>query len=314
MNLSEISGLLNGEHGPFYPDWDGIAGHIDTQIPKANHREAWETAARMWVENASRQLGGLYRVHETENFLILSDAPESQMKGVSAFFEESLKAIIRSLKGAAWEDGLGKRVVFLFSLEQEYYEYIAPLYPDGEHAMSGGLCISMTGYVHLVLPISDYSYYRSAFVHELTHVCLAHLSIPNWLNEAIAMRMEEEVCHSNVFSLDREIYERHLAFWNEESIQTFWSGASWGIAGDSNELSYSLASILWRKIEVDIGATREEVLKFLNSATFEDAGSAAFEACFSFPLEELVEDFLGKGHWAPDPERIPSVSLPPGYA
>ena len=299
-DLPEIAGLLDGVNGPCYPDWRAIAVHIDTKIVETSHREAWETASRMWVENVCRHLGGLYRVHETKNFLILSEAPESAMKGDREFFEQTLAGILRSLRGAAWEDVYGKRVVFVFSSAEEYYAYIAPLYPDGEHAMTGGICLAHTGYVHIAMPLLDHSNYRCVIAHELTHVCLSQLPLPIWLNEAIAMRMEAEICHSNIFRLDREIYERHVTFWDEESIQTFWSGASWGIAGDSNELSYSLASILWRKIETDIGATREEALRFLNSAHFADAGGSAFEACFSFTLAELVEDFLGEGHWTPD--------------
>jgi len=90
--------------------------------------------------------------------------------------------------------------------------------------MSGGVCLS-PGYTHFVMPMNEwFAGYRSVLVHELTHVLLQRLPVPPWLNEALAMRMEEVVCGETIFRMDEELYERHAAMWDAETIQLFWSG------------------------------------------------------------------------------------------
>jgi hypothetical protein len=194
----------------------------------------------------------------------------------------------------------------MFARLDEYYRYITYFYPEGEHPMSGGVCLSGEGYVHFAFPTPDYSGYRSVLAHELTHGCLAHLPIPTWLNEALAMRMEEVVCGSGTFGLDGELYDRHVAHWNADSIQAFWTGESWEIPGDSFELSYSLAQLLWRKIEVDLGASHERVVRFIADAQSKDGGEAACQAVLDTSLGDLVTDFLGEGEWKPNPDKWPN--------
>ena len=56
--------------------------------------------------------------------------------------------------------------------------------------MSGGVCLK-SGYVHVAMPVLTSGVYQRTLVHEMTHVYLAHRRLPKWLEEAIAMRMEE---------------------------------------------------------------------------------------------------------------------------
>jgi hypothetical protein len=144
--------------------------------------------------------------------------------------------------------------------------------------VSGGVCLNGDGYVHFVFPTIDYFSYSTTLVHELTHTCLAHRPIPAWLNEAIAMRMEETLCGSKTFVLDRELYDRHVAYWNVDTIQTFWSGESWQIPGDSFELSYKLApDPIKSKL---ISVLREAIMKFIATANASDSGEAACRSIF----------------------------------
>lgn len=193
----------------------------------------------------------------------------------------------------------------MFASIDDYYGYITYFYPEGNHPMSGGVCLSGEGYLHFALPTTDHLSYRTVVTHELTHGCLGHLPIPTWINEALAMRMEQLICGSHSFQLDQETFEKHSAHWNAETIQQFWSGESWGLPGDSFELSYNLAQILWRKIEADLAASRHVILMFIMSAHFEDAGEAAFHAIFDLSLGDLVRDFLGEGTWTPKPTKWP---------
>lgn len=303
--LPDISEHLHIKEGFCHPDWAAIAGVIETSLPESGWESAWEEASRSWVTRIKDQLGGEYQVYETTNFMILSEAPTRVIKEACRTFEDSLKQILASFGGVALDGGYGKHVVMMFANIEDYYGYISYFGPDGDTPMSGGVCLGGEGYVHFALPTLDYSSYRTVLVHELTHGCLGHLPLPVWLNEALAMRMEQVICRTANFHLDREIFERHVAHWNEETIQQFWSGESWEIPGDSFELSYNLAQILWRKIEVDLTPERVTVLEFVVSAEREDAGNAACLEIFEVSLGDLVTDFLGDGAWEPEPTRWP---------
>jgi hypothetical protein len=285
------------------PRWDRIAERIEQEVPEGDWQAAWEAVARDWVQRLRDDLGHDYRVYETPNFLILTEAGERVVNDACRSFEEALAGIMERLSGVASDEGFGKHVVLMFREVADYYRYITHFYPDGDHPMSGGVCLSGHGYIHFAFPTPDYSSYGTVLVHELTHALLVQLPIPSWLNEALAMRMEQVICRTETFELDRDEFERHLRHWNVSTMQQFWTGESWGIPGDSFELSYSLAQVLWRKIEVNLGLPREAVLGFVADADFRDGGAAACRQHLGLSLGELIGDFLGDGEWEPKPRE-----------
>lgn len=299
----DISDSLVVEQGFTYPDWERISRQVEAHIPQKDRGLIWEDIAKQWLEHLRAHLGASYQILESENFFLLSAAPGHIANDAKESAEASLALILRHLDGVASDLGAGKHVVLMITDPGDYYQYVSHFYPEGEVPMSGGVCIQ-TGYIHYAFPTFDHSGYRTVLAHELTHACLSHLPIPAWLNEALAMRMETAVTGDSIFYLDREIFERHLSYWNEDTIQQFWSGEAWNIPGDSFELSYNLAEILWRKIEVDLNASKAQVTSFINAATYDDGGEASFQTTFGLGLEELAADFLGDGHWAPKPESF----------
>lgn len=104
--------------------------------------------------------------------------------------------------------------------------------------------------------------------------------------------------------------DSHSNHWNEETIQEFWTGASWQIPGESHELSYALARLLWLKIETVLAPPRPKLVEFIAQATGEVAGESAFQEQFDASLGNLVASILGEGSWSPAPEAwgIPGVS------
>jgi len=284
-----------------HPDWEGITEKVDALGGQENPDDTWTAVVTRWLEKLQHSLEPGYRVHRTKNFHILTKAPEHIAKDIGDSSEDSLKTILHYLSGAASDEGDGPHVVLMFHEPTDYYQYISPFYPEGDVPMSGGVCVNR-GYVHYAFPSFDHGGYRRVLAHEMTHACLNHLPIPTWLNEALAMRMETAATGDSIFHLDREIHERHGNHWNEKTIQQFWSGESWDIPGDSFELSYSLAEILWRKIEVDLQATREECVTFIDGADWADGGNEAFKKIFEIDLGVLASDFLGDGPW--EPERL----------
>lgn len=297
----DISDSIAVEQGFAYPDWERISRLVETHIPEQDRGPVWEDIAKQWLEHLRAHLGATYRIHESKNFAILCAAPDHIANDAKESAEASLSLILHHLDGVASDLGDGKHVVLMFADSSDYFQYVSHFYSEGDVPMSGGLCIQ-SGYIHYAFPTYDHSGYRTVLAHELTHACVSHLPIPAWLNEALAMRMETAVTGDSIFYLDREMFERHLNYWNEHTIQQFWSGEAWQIPGDSFELSYNLAEILWRKIEVDLNASKAQVTSFINAATYDDGGEASFQTTFGLSLEELAADFLGDGPWAPKPE------------
>ena len=290
------------ENGFEHPDWDAIAEWIDRRYAAPEQHEAWASAARQWLSRLEQRLGEPFHLAASSNFLLLSPLSQSARQKVLQFTEQAsarVLALLGELRGAL----IGKGAGIIFRTDAEYYAYISRFYPEeGQFAASGGICIH-SGYTHFVLPSADSAEMRNAIAHELTHDLLSHLPLPTWLNEAITMAVEADLCGSAGLFLDRELEKRHRAFWNSQTIQQFWSGASWHLPGEGNELSYSLAQIVLRVIHNDLRPDAASFRAFLGAASWEDAGEKAAAAHLRCSLGELAEVFLGSGDWSPNPAR-----------
>jgi hypothetical protein len=117
------------------PQWLAITALIDA-LPSEHAHEHWCAAARSWLNATAQHLGAPYIVRETRNFLVLSPLIPRAAEVVERFAERAWKQILTELDGLVDDDGHGKRVVMLFASQDEYYEYSAFFYPDGEHPLS----------------------------------------------------------------------------------------------------------------------------------------------------------------------------------
>ncbi len=283
-----------------YPDWTVIGKEIRETVPAGGQRRMWQTVAHEWASRLRRQLGGQYRVAESERFLLLSDAPDRQPEEALQFFEEVLTAMAEDVPPLPDDEGR-KCLVMMFSQADDYFRYIARYYPGEEFPTSGAACLEQDGYLHIVLQMQDESSYDAMFVHQMTSACLRHLPIPRWLGSALVMRMEEVLLGASTVSLNPERFALHKELWNEKSIQLFWSGESWFDPALSS-LGYDVALILWHDIEIDQGAPPAVIKEFIASASRDDAGEAACQKLFRTGLGDLLRNFLGEGDWKPQPE------------
>lgn len=303
-DASGIESFFPDIEGFCHPDWFEIGDLFNRKLPEAGLDRAWTGAVKKWLSRLAEQLDDGSTIHETKNFMILSAAPDRVMKDACKFYEKALRLILKKLNGVAQDEGNGPHVVLMFARNEDYYRYISPYYGEEISTMSSGIHLVGRGYSHFAFPVETLYEYRSVLVHELTHGCLLHLPIPLWLNEALAMRMEATICDGAWCYLDHDLVERHEGYWNAETIQHFWSGEAFQMAGDSQELSYHLSQVLWEKIESGLHAPREAVLEFAREANFVDAGEAAFQKVYELSLNDLAADFLGEGNWLPDPNKI----------
>jgi hypothetical protein len=294
IDLSQVEGAFSFEEGYSRPDWKVISQAIQQKVIGSQElNAAWTEAARQWVMQLRSDLGGDYQVKDSPHFILLTALDSKISAEILSFAENTLDQICARLKDAAWTTGNGKHVILLFQDKDDYYQYVSYYYREGNHPTTGG-CLIHKDYVHIAAPYEPFGL-RRMLAHELTHNCVVHLKLPLWLNEGLAMLFERTVAATSRPMMDYELKERHLAFWNPDNIQEFWSGISFQKPGDSNELSYSLSEIMLTLLmeqKGDWGA-------FLKQADWGDAGQTAAIECLGSDLGNVMSTFLGEGDWRP---------------
>lgn len=279
-------------------DWDAMDAHAPATEDPALLDEFWTVTARAWLEALRAQLGDRFTIRESERFQLLSALDEREGQSVLAYIEKTRKRIGRVLDGIAQQAQTGKACVLIFEDHDQYYRYVSNYHSDeGEFSLSAGMFLHY-GYGHFVFVRDHMSRIEPTIAHELTHCMLQHLPIPMWLNEGIAVNTERRLSPPGPpLYTPEETHRKHLAFWDETTIQQFWSGKSWQRHDDGNSLSYDLAAHMVAMSSSDFARFRE----FANAADSADSGDAAARAHLGYPVSHLVEAVLGDGPWAPDP-------------
>jgi hypothetical protein len=302
--MSELDWEFEMVAGFSRPDWKQVSRYVRSHFSPEELSEAWRFIGQKWLEELARNLGGEARIYKSPqfNFLCLSDIHPVTIPPLLEHAEACL-ALIRSILGAAaWKGYHGKHVLLIFAEEDDYLAYVSYYYPEGEHALSGGMFIH-DGYGHIALPQEDVRLGRDVIAHELTHNLLCHLTIPLWLNEGLAKQVEHRVSGGSL-RLDQDLAKRHAAYWNEFRIQEFWAGNSFYMPDEGSSLSYSLAEILVNLLRED-GAKFGE---FVLNAKWPDAGQESAIAILDRDLGEATAEFLGPGNWGPRRRAIAEIA------
>jgi hypothetical protein len=133
----------------------------------------------------------------------------------------------------------------------------------------------------------------------LAHDAVAHLSLPKWLNEGLAVTLERDIMPNYGGQiLTAELADHHHVFWDEQNIQSFWAGGSFHKAGETSELSYNLAEVLLALIFEC--ADQKTFCAFVTEATYADGGQTAALDILNIDLGDLAATFLGLGSWRPN--------------
>lgn len=280
------------------PDWQ--AHPLPQDAPAAEVHEQANALAAAWVDALAGVLGGPYHRIESGNYMVLSTLDARAGQVLTGYLEKSLRRVLATLQGIASQEGFGKYVVLVFADEDAYYRYISH-YSRGTQEQPEGLSSGMfihDGYGHFVFARNDFDAMERVVVHELTHSVVAHLPLPAWLNEGLAVNTEQRFKPSAPRWRPNELAYLFSSFWNETTIQEFWSGKSYMRSDDGQPLSYELGRIL---VEL-IGKDYERLSRFANTAARDDGGQAAALEHLGLPLDELAATVLGPGDWTPRPD------------
>ncbi len=305
-NDLDISGSLVWEDGLPRPRWDLIETWVESRCEPSARREAWTAVERQWLAELGPALGVGYEAIESDNFLALVPREDEAGRQLLPFAERCRVVLLSTLGGVADFDGQGKHLVLALRNTLHYYRYISLYFSEGEHGSSGGMHIR-DGYPHVALHGKQLWAMENTLAHELTHVCLHHLSMPQWLEEGLAQMFEHNMTGRSLLEVDAEMAGRHKRYWGKHGLDEFWRGEGFSRPGKVQELCYQLAEILVRLLVEEsrprwFGWVREPQLRFfafLRGANAADCGTEACQEHLQCDLSDLAAKFLGPGSWSP---------------
>jgi len=280
------------------PNWDEIYRHVENNLNETNQNELWNNIARAWMSQIISKLPKGYSIHESDNFIIVTSESDRYVSIFQTFLENTLNIILRTLYNITSDNGFGKHVVLIFDDIDSYYSYMSYFYSeDGIYGLSSGVYLNK-GYGHFAFPSQELSYAESIAAHEMTHALVSHLPIPAWLDEGMAVNIENFVTGSSPLSMNDKIYAQHQSFWGDEEIQEFWSGESFSRIDEGQSLSYQLAQFAVNTLSKDYDA----FIRFVNKAHYSDGGESAASEIYNGSLGDLITQLFGEGNWTPNPD------------
>lgn len=299
IELGEIEGALIEEKEFPRPQWKIIHSWVKEHIAEENLHIAWQEISFNWVCNLKLHLGADYSVYQSPNFILLTSRGLNESKTILRTSELAVQFLVKWLGSIAEKKGYGKHVVLDFTSIENYYDYVSYFYPPGSPLIASGGVFLRGGYQHIALPPSRQV--QDTLIHELAHNRLAHLPLPTWLNEGIAVTMERKIGGKKHGRIDRDLHKKHRDYWSRKTISAFWTGQSFNdIDGEIIHLSYSLADTL-----VDLLVQEfPNFLEFVSEANREDASQSALQKYFGINLSDLISTFLGPGDWV---SEIPHI-------
>lgn len=295
IDLASIEGALKEDQKFLRPQWKVIRTWVKENVAGEDIPCAWQEIAANWLAKLQGQLAGSYFVSESANFLLLTSRSRDASRSILGTCEMAVQFLVKWLGPIAEKRGHGKHVILDFATRESYYDYISYFYPPDSHTASSGGVFLGGGYQHIALPPSQGL--QDVLIHELTHNRLAHLPLPAWVEEGIAVTMERRIGGKKHGMLDRELHRKHSDYWTPQTITAFWKGKSFKDPdGEVSHLSYSLAEIL-----VDLMVQEfPNFMEFVAHARHEDAGLAAAKDIFGVDLNDIIATFLGPGDWTSD--------------
>ena len=293
---------IKTHHGFPIVDWEPVESWIADSVPESRRAAAWGDCERAWLSHFRDALGPGFRLDEGPTAMVLSSLEPHSSRSTLRFMERTLRKIGAVLDGITEIPAWGKDLLIIFEDDNQYYEYVSYYYPEsGEFSFSSGMHITR-GCSHFVTTRGGLQSLEPTIAHEMTHGCLAHLPIPLWLDEGIAVNTERRLTGvAPRLYTPEQMNMRHKRFWGKREIQEFWSGKSFRRTDDGNMLSYDLARILVEQFAKEWGPFKA----FTLAADYTDSGSAAALEHLRISLGAAATAVLEQASspdWEPNPD------------
>lgn len=294
VNLSEIPDAYQLPR----PDWHVVSRWITENVPEANRPKAWSDIAGQWLENLNNALGDAYQIKQSEHFLLFAPRDSELADPLLRCGELGLTEIEGALGCLAKELQTGPIAILFFADNKTYGRFVTPFDSDLGFLRSTGVCFQEE-YVHIAIRPGRLEEVQRTLLHELTHACLAHLTLPKWLEEGITQMAEEAVVPQwSQFQLSADTATTLKTAWRDHGLGEFWWGQAFSMEHHCQGYSYQLAEVLFRLLVSD---HRRALPDFVRHAHRDDAGETAARQYLGKGLADLAEQFLGPGDWGPTP-------------
>jgi hypothetical protein len=303
LSIADIPQALEWAESIPYLNWDAIEEWISSQPGTHSPNDYRCEIQRQWVDELADVFGPPYLWTESDELILLTARPAAEASDILRIAERRYRAT-KDVVGAP-NSPQAKLVILCFDSQEHMYDYLAPMYPEGEFGGVGGFCV-LEGPPHIALPDLRDSF-EPTLLHEMTHACLGK-DVPGWLQEGIAQIVEHRLLGHQPTHLDERRIRRHRHHWSKRGLQAFWEARSFSDPDRGQELSYELAYVL---VSITAGDERDRFAAFLRAATSNDFGAAAAEQHLGFSLGELAGRFLGSGNWQPQPSPDEPQSMDP---
>jgi hypothetical protein len=285
-------------HGIPRPNWTLFDNWITTEADAEAFDEAWDAMVENWLHRIARALGPQYSVGKSDHFLMLTPHSENERKHMLIASEHAHDRVTRDLQELCMFH-YGRVLSLRFIDPDHYARFIAHHEPvTGDEPGSAGVFLS-EGFPHLACYSRSFEEFRKTVAHELSHFYVAHLPLPRWVNEGVAMTMESD--GGNIHLPRGKAADEHFEYWTPDTIQNFWYGDSWREGHEAFALSYQLAAVIFDIIRSELHPSAETRRAFIRDAHRNDAGVASIREHLRVDLGEVAGVFLGSGDWSPRP-------------
>ncbi|MBS0203889.1 MAG: tetratricopeptide repeat protein [Planctomycetes bacterium] len=284
-------------------DWNVIRLWLEEHVPEADRSKAWASIATQWLQKLNESLSHAYQVSQSRHLLLFAPRDSEMAEPLLDFGESGLAEIDDALGALASESQPGPIVVLLFADNATYGRFVSPFDWEFEYIRSAGVFLKGT-YPQIALRQQPIDSLQKTLLHEITHACLAHLTLPQWVEEGMTQLAEEAVGpHWARFTLDATRANEIKSYWREHGLSDFWWGKGFRLYDEGQSHSYELAQILFRVIAADY---RRRLPDFVRHAHADDAGESAAREFLGRDLADFARQFLGPGDWGPVPPDAPS--------
>ncbi|RYD32660.1 MAG: hypothetical protein EOP86_15205 [Verrucomicrobiaceae bacterium] len=315
----DIDSWFDDDGGMPYPDWPRIecwlelTADADGDGDGPERARAANIALRIWLGKLAQACGHGHTLAESPNFMLLSSMGSTSRKWTLKALENARRALHSAFGNLDQEKAQGKKAVLVLD-ERLYTVYISHYFGECMER-SAGVMIAQDGLRHIaaVMPeANEEQQLPRVLARELTHDVLNPLSLPCWLDEALAMHFGDQLSGNDPFIAqrpgaqsealgDQALLEEFFAWWTEERLQDFWNGRLWRSGNDEQVNCHEMARLIFRVLRQHAHRDSMGFRAFVRNADLDDAGEAAAVRHLGFSLGDAAASLLGEGDWTPYP-------------
>ncbi|UXM94536.1 hypothetical protein N5853_10550 [Bartonella sp. HY329] len=255
-----------------------------------------QVLAKFWLLHLRDSLGAGYKLYQGDNIFLISNQDERIIKLTMDFLKSGRERVLKALPGLAASSG--DMLAIMIDEGEQYYDYTGKYNTvKSQIILSSGVFINSV-LPHFVTNETQLTLVEPTIIHELTHYYLAHLELPLWLDEGLAVNVERVIAkNAPPAEYLVELYEEHLAYWDYRTIHKFWNGMAY-----NHSTKAKLAYDLGRMMVYHLAKQKNEFKSFVEDSNRYDSGASAAKRHFKMTLGQIVCALLNKPYnprWDP---------------